>query len=157
VKNKKTVQASCDCGKLSITAKSRPVLQLVCHCNDCREATGKAFTEVAFFAPGGYEVHGLSRAESRAGGTGLGKVYYSCDECKAPLYATVNAVGGSAGVIASRLSPFTFRPMLHVWTSEKQPDTRLPLFAIKFSKAPPNAAGTALRSVVKRLKRGNAR
>lgn len=153
MKNHRSLQASCECGKLSITANTRPLLQLVCHCTDCREATGQPYTEVAFFAPGSYQVHGESQAEKMPGGTGLGKVYYACAACGSPLYATVNAVGGSAGVIASRLSDFRFRPALHVWTSEKLPETRLPLFAIKFSKAPPNAAGTAIRSVVKRLKK----
>ncbi|EMP56952.1 glutathione-dependent formaldehyde-activating GFA [Marinobacter santoriniensis NKSG1] len=147
------VHARCECGQLWLEAKSRTLLQLVCHCTDCREATGQPFTEVAFFAPGSYRVHGESQTEQMAGGTGLGKVYHSCAECGSPLYATVNAVGGSAGVIASRLESFKFRPALHVWTSEKLSETKLPLFAIKFSEAPPNAAGTALRAVVKRLKK----
>jgi len=88
-----------------------------------------------------------------ADGTRLGKVYHSYAECGSPLYATVNAVCESAGVIANRLDSFKFRPALHVWTSEKLPETKLPLFAIKFSEAPPNAASTTLRAVVKRLKK----
>ena len=131
---KPKVRASCDCGKLSISVTSKPFLQLVCHCTDCREATGDPFTEVAFLAPGGYQVHGLSRAESMLGGTGLGKVYHACDACGSPLYATVNALGGSAGIIARRLAPFRFRPMLHVWTSEKLPETRLPWLASNLPK-----------------------
>ncbi len=145
--------AQCACGQMTIDTKTRPLLQLVCHCTDCRNATGDPFTEVAFFAPGAYTVHGDTVSEEMPGGTGLGKVYFACKQCNTPMYATVNALSGSAGIIAGRLSDLRFRPALHVWTSEKTPDTRLPLLALKFSKAPPTAAGSLIRSVVRRLKK----
>ena len=149
--NEICASASCDCGRLSIEVLSAPFLQLVCHCPDCRKVTGQPFTEIVFYAPRTYMVHGECQPLTMKGGSGYNKTYSSCLECGAPVYATVDVLGGAVGVIANRLSPFRFTPVMHVWTSEKATGTRLPTLALKFSKGPPKIGASVLRRYVKHL------
>lgn len=44
-----TRTATCCCGKATITVKDDPVLNAVCHCNDCKRRTGSAFGWNAYF------------------------------------------------------------------------------------------------------------
>lgn len=143
-------RASCECGQLHIDIKGSPMTQLVCHCEDCRSLTHQPFTEVVFFSPRACTIHGEGEEVTMKGGSGKSKTYVACKQCGTPLYATVDVLNGAVGVIAGRLDAFTFRPFLHVWTSQKADDTRLPWLAIKFSKAPPIAAGNLLRKFAKR-------
>jgi hypothetical protein len=149
--NEICASASCDCGRLSIEVLSAPFLQLVCHCADCRKVTGQPSTEIAFYAPGTYIVHGECQPLTMKGGSGYNKTYSSCLECGAPVYATVDVLGGAVGVIANRLSPFRFMPLMHVWTSKKATGTRLPALALKFSKGPPTIGASVLRRYVNHL------
>lgn len=137
--------ASCDCGHLSIEVRSWPFLQLVCHCSDCRSISGQPFTEIAFFAPGTPVIKGESLALTMKGSSGHNKTYYSCPTCKVVMCASVDGVGGALGVVASRLRPFKFRPLMHVWVSAKAPDTQLPRFALKYAKSPPKLGASLLR------------
>lgn len=137
--NERKLTAKCDCGELSIRVAGRSMTQLVCHCGDCRDVTGQPFTEAVFFAPGKFEVRGQATPLTMKGGSGHAKTYFSCPQCGAMLYATVDALGGAAGVIASRLSPFRFRPQMHVWTSQKSSGTKITGLVPRFSKGPPPA------------------
>jgi len=38
-----TRTATCCCGSASITVKDDPILNGICHCNDCKRRTGSAF------------------------------------------------------------------------------------------------------------------
>jgi len=39
----------CQCGDLRFTSRRALVVQLCCHCQDCREATSDEFSVIAFF------------------------------------------------------------------------------------------------------------
>ena len=41
--------ASCRCGALRVQLASPAVLQLVCHCTDCRAVAGTPFSNFVFF------------------------------------------------------------------------------------------------------------
>lgn len=43
-------RATCCCGSASITLQGDPVLNAVCHCNDCKRRTGSAFGWNAYFS-----------------------------------------------------------------------------------------------------------
>jgi hypothetical protein len=44
-----TRTGTCCCGSASITVKDDPILNGVCHCNDCKRRTGSAFGWNAYF------------------------------------------------------------------------------------------------------------
>ena len=131
------LSAKCDCGQLSLAIATAPVAQMVCHCADCRGATGLPCIEIAFFAPSGCEAHGQSHPLTMKGGSGIDKTYFSCNECGSSLYATVGALNGAWAVMASRLSPFELGADLHIWTSEKVSEAEIPPSATQSPKGVP--------------------
>ncbi len=46
-----TRTARCCCQQLTITVNAEPVLQGICHCEDCKKRTGSAFAWSAYFRP----------------------------------------------------------------------------------------------------------
>lgn len=131
------VTAQCECGKLTLEITNPPVVQLVCHCADCRAISGQPYTEGVFFAADGCSAQGQSKTQTMKGGSGYDKTYYSCAECGTTLYCTVNALNGACAVMAARLKDFKFEPAAHVWTSEKAEGVTIPKSAIQSPKAPP--------------------
>jgi len=129
--------ARCECGALALHIKGAPVVQLVCHCSDCRAFSGMPYIELAFFQPDGLSVHGQASSTTLKGGTGFDKIHYSCASCQTPLYVTVAALNGASAVMANRLSPFKFEPQAHICTSEKANDVTIPAGITQSSGAPP--------------------
>ena len=140
------ISARCECGGLALQIKGAPVVQLVCHCSDCRAFSDTPYTELAFFQPDGLSVQGQTRSTTMQGGTGFDKTYYSCASCQTPLYATVAVLNGASDVIANRLSPFKFEPQAHIWTSEKANDVTIPVGITQSSVAPPKEIADAMVS-----------
>lgn len=143
------LSATCECGQLLISASSSPVVQLVCYCSDCRSISRQAYTEVAFFAHSACQINGEAAASKMKGSSGYDKTYFTCIECGTPLYATVDALDGAVGIVAGRLSPFTFKPWLHIWTSEMAEGTKIPKLSIRLSNGPPKLSAALLRSYMK--------
>ena len=129
--------ARCECGALALHIKGAPVVQLVCHCNDCRAFSGMPYSELAFFQTDGLSVHGHASSTTLKGGTGFDKTHYSCASCQTPLYVTVAALNGASAVMANQLSPFKFEPQAHIWTSEKANDVTIPAGITQSPGAPP--------------------
>jgi hypothetical protein len=128
--------ARCDCGALTVDIKGAPVVQLVCHCEDCRASSGMPYTEGAFFQPSDCTIQGEADTSTIKGGTGFDKTLYSCTSCKTQLYMTIAALNGACAVMAKRLSPFKFDPQIHVWTSEKADEVTIPEGVTQYSEAP---------------------
>ena len=131
------ISAHCDCGALSLYMHAKPIVQLVCHCNDCKEFSGLPYTNGAFFHPDGCRVEGEAQSTVVQGGTGFDKVHYSCASCHAPMYVTVAALNGATAIEASRLSPFTFEAQAHIWTEEKADDVVIPAEITQTTDGPP--------------------
>lgn len=129
--------AQCECGKCSLEITTPPVVQLVCHCADCRALTGMPYTEGVFFTASGCTVQGPTKSQTMKGGSGYDKTYYSCSKCGTSLYATVNALNGAWAVLANRLTTFEFKAQAHVWTSEKAEGVTIPASMAQSPNAPP--------------------
>ena len=116
---------------------ARPVVQLVCHCSDCKEFSGLPYTNGAFFHPDVCSVEGEAESVIVKGGTGFDKAHHSCAACNAPMYVTVGALNGATAIEASRLSPFTFEALAHIWTDEKAADVTIPAEMTQTPDGPP--------------------
>jgi hypothetical protein len=137
-------KAQCRCGQLQLHFGQPPVAQLVCHCADCRAANGTPFTEVAFFKAEPGSLSGEFASHHLVGGSGKSKEYRQCLSCGSGVYGLVQALPGLVGVVASQLqAPFVFKPMAHVWTSEKLPEIEIPDDAVQFPRAPAFRPGSA--------------
>jgi hypothetical protein len=132
------ISARCECGALTLDIKDTPVVQLVCHCSDCRAFSGMPYTEAAFFKAEACSVHGQAVALEIVGSTGMNKTHYSCPLCETPLFVKVAALNGAWAVVASRLLPFKFEPDAHVWTSQKVDDVTITADITQSLKMPTN-------------------
>jgi len=140
------ITARCECGALALDIEGAPVVQLVCHCSDCRAFTGTPSADVAFFQPDSCNAHGQTESTTMKGATGFEKTSYACATCLTPLYATVSALNGAVGVMANRISPFKFEPELHIWTSEKAEGVIIPADMNQSPVGPPKAVADAMVS-----------
>ena len=104
------------------------------------------YIEAAFFQADGSSVHGDANVTTMKGGTGFDKTHYSCAICQTPLCVTVAALNGATAVMANRLSPFTFEPEAHIWTSEKADGVTIPTGITQSSGAPPKEIADAMVS-----------
>ena len=129
--------ASCECGALAMDIKGAPVIQLVCHCKDCRSFSGTPYVDLAFFYPAGCSAHGQSNSTTMKGSSGSDKTYYSCASCQTALYATVAVLNGAFAIRANLLAPFKFEPRLHIWTSEKADGVTIPAGITQSPSVPP--------------------
>ena len=129
--------ACCECGALRLHIEGAPVVQLVCHCNDCRAFSGMPYIEAAFFEPYACSADGQVDSVTLKGGTGSDKTHYSCAICKTPLYVRVSALNGAWAVMAKRISSLTFEPQAHIWTSEKMDNVVIPAGISQTSERPP--------------------
>lgn len=137
-----TFRAQCQCGQLIVSFSQAPVAQLVCHCNDCRSISGLPYANVAFFKTEEQCTQGEFNAVDMTGGSGKPKQYRRCSQCNGFVYATVDVLKGLLGVAADRLlPPFEFKPMAHVWTSEKASEVEIPQGVFQFPEAPPFRPG----------------
>ena len=107
IKTKETT-ANCECGALTLHIEGSSVVQLVCHCSDCRDFSGMPYVEVAFFEPDACSVDGQVNSTTMKGGSGFDRTNYSCAICKTPLYIRVAVLNGAWAVMANRISSFKF-------------------------------------------------
>jgi len=129
--------AHCACGALALQIDAAPVVQLVCHCKDCRDFSGMPYVEAAFFKADVCSATGQVNSTTLQGGTGSDKTHYSCEICNTPLYVRVAALNGAWAVMASRISSFVFKPQAHIWTSEKADDVSIPAGIAQTPGRPP--------------------
>ena len=94
-----TRTAKCCCGSASITVSGDPVLNAVCHCNDCKRRMGTAF---------GWDAYFLSERLVNKNGDWItykpasqpGQIRRACKRCASTLWWTVptfDEVGISGG------------------------------------------------------------
>lgn len=145
---KHSLVATCGCGKQSLTMNALPVAELVCHCVDCRAASGNAFTEIAFFRPEACASQGQFNPTVMSGGSGQSKTYFNCPECGDCVYATVSLLRGQVGVVAGLIKgEFEFSPRFHCWTSEKATGVEIAAGVLQFSRGPNKAPHLVQREV----------
>jgi hypothetical protein len=126
----------CPCGALSVEITGSPVVQLVCHCNDCREATQLPFINAAFFKGEDCITQGESNVLEMKGSSGFDKAYFGCAKCGAPLYAKVKALNGACAIVSNDQPDFGFEADAHIWTSEKVKDVEIPSNALQSESGP---------------------
>jgi len=132
-----TTTAHCECGALSLDIEGAPVVQLVCHCNDCQTFCGTPYVEAAFYNADACCVDGEVNETTIKGGTGSDKTHYSCAACQTPLYVRAAALNGAWAVMASKISSLDFKPKAHIWTSEKADGVSIPAEMTQTTGRPP--------------------
>ena len=122
-----TWSARCGCGAFTAKMSSPPVLQLVCHCTDCRAVASTPFSNFVFFRARDTETSGEAAKREFVADSGHATVRECCAQCGDMLIDRTAGFPKVVGVVAERIEgPFTFTPMHHVWTESKLPEVEIP-------------------------------
>lgn len=117
---------------------SPPVLQLVCHCTDCRAVAATPFSNFAFFRARDTLVNGPVTKHEFVADSGHATVRECCAQCGDMLIDRTAGFPKVVGVVAERIEgPFSFTPMHHVWTDSKRPEVEIPPSATAYPRGAP--------------------
>lgn len=120
-------QAHCRCGGFRFESSSAPILQLVCHCAQCRSVSGLPFTRFVFFKVRDTQTSGAMRAVEFTADSGARTVREVCATCGEMLIDRTDGFPKVVGVVVDRFDPpIDFKPAHHVWAESRAPGTELP-------------------------------
>ncbi len=121
------VRAHCRCGAFRFESSSAPILQLVCHCTQCREVSGQPFTRFSFFKVRDTQTSGAHRTMAFTADSGSATVREVCAACGDMLIDRTEGFPKVVGVVHEAIDPaLSFKPLHHVWADSRLPDTVLP-------------------------------
>lgn len=114
------ITASCTCGNVTFTASAPPVVQFLCHCTDCRAATGNSHTRTAIFAVQTAQVSGAVSRMKFVAGSGATTFRDACRDCGTVMFDISEQFPSLIGVMADCLNaPFEFSPAHHIWLQSR--------------------------------------
>jgi len=128
----------CACGAIRYECTGEPIMMFNCHCRDCQRATGSAFSAVVYVPAHAFKItRGAPRYyQTSSEGGGHNKRGF-CAECGSRLFGGGTEEG--QGINASSLDdPNSFKPQMHIWTSDAQPWDHMDSTLPKFEKYPPS-------------------
>lgn len=97
-------------------------MQLICHCQDCRDATGDDYSTTAFFKTDACQISGDTVDTTFVTDEGTTTTRQACGKCGCFLFDRSERFRQLVGVFANRLaSPFVVTPQGHIWTSSRLP------------------------------------
>jgi hypothetical protein len=118
------ITGSCLCGSVTYTVDAEPVVQGVCHCQDCQRQSGSPFTVVVGVPRAALQVQGDSLASFTTVGEDHGgdAERNFCNLCGAPLFTFSATLPELALLKAGSLDDASWvQPAFEVWTSSAQP------------------------------------
>lgn len=104
-------QGSCLCGQVRLTARGEPKRIGICHCTDCRQESGSAFTYYGIWPAGQFEYSGETAGFSgRRFCTKCGSRMFSLDDEEAEI---------KLGTLD--IAPTGLTPTYELWTKRREP------------------------------------
>ncbi len=129
------VMARCTCGGLRFTSTREPILQLTCHCAQCRSVSKTSSTNFAFFKLADTEVSGQTVVHSFTADSGAKTMRETCAACGDMLLDRTEGFPKLIGVVADRIQPpYAFEPRCHVWVDSKLAGVAVPEGAEVFER-----------------------
>lgn len=129
------MQARCRCGGFRWASSSGPVLQLVCHCTQCRAVSGLPSTRFSFFKVRDTQTEGAFRTVEFVSAAGHRTVRELCAACGQLLIDRTEGYPKIVGVVHDAIDPpVPFAPAHHVWLADRvdggeEPGPGVPGFA----------------------------
>jgi hypothetical protein len=120
-----TRTASCGCGQLRAETTGDPVRISVCHCLNCKQRTGGAFSAQARWPDAQVIITGQSKSWTLTGDSGGVGTFRFCPDCGSTVAYTIDAM---AGVTAIPIGAFAdpdfpapqfsvYEERMHKWTA----------------------------------------
>ena len=106
-----SVAGSCLCGRVSFTVRGLPKRIGICHCTDCRQESGSAFTFYGIWPAARFETAGETAAFS-------GRRF--CPHCGSRLFS-LDADEAEIKLGALSEAPTSFTPTYELWIKRREP------------------------------------
>jgi hypothetical protein len=121
------IVAKCTCGSFSFKSAREPILQLTCHCQQCREVSKNPSTNFAFFKLVESEVEGETIVHKFTADSGTATFRETCATCGEMLLDRTDAFPQIIGIVAERIQPpYMFDARCHVWVESKCAQVTVP-------------------------------
>ena len=116
------IQATCIWGNVPFQAADPPIMQMPCHCTDCRAATGNDYSNIAFFRTKVAGISGETAPHHFVASSGNKTQREACPDCGTVMFDKSDGFPQLIGVFAQQIEPpFEFNPAAHVWVKSKLP------------------------------------
>jgi hypothetical protein len=107
----RSFSGSCLCGQVRLSVRGEPLRVGICHCTDCRQESGSAFTFFGIWPAGQFERSGESaQFNGRHFCTSCGSRLFSVDEREAEI---------KLGVLSEAPTPLS--PSYELWIKRREP------------------------------------
>ena len=112
------VDGSCHCGHITYEAEIDPADVGVCHCTDCQQLTGSAFTTYVYASRERFRLlSGKPKIYLKTGSSGAKRAQAFCPECGSRIYASAavpepERYNLRVGTIRQRRE---LRPKMQIW------------------------------------------
>jgi hypothetical protein len=114
------LRAQCRCGDLRFTAAAAPLRQMICHCADCRDATGNDYSTTAFFKIADTTLTGATTGRRYVSARGNRTTRDACAACGTMMIDRSDGFANLIGIFVQTISPpFQAAPTLHMWTASR--------------------------------------
>ena len=129
------MQASCQCGELTVTLHGQPEAVVACHCIACQRRTGSVFGVLAFYPDERARIDGAATRFARPGASGDAFETFFCPVCGSTVYVRTarhpDGIGIAVGAIGDPLFPPPVRSIwentMHGWVSISSAEQHCPL------------------------------
>jgi hypothetical protein len=120
-------QASCSCGKLTVSAMGEPVRISICHCLACQKRTGSSYGSNARFPVERASIAGESAEYRRTGDSGSEITFHFCKSCGSTVYWQIDKVPDLMAIAVGAFADPDFpAPRFSVYENRKHPWIGLP-------------------------------
>jgi hypothetical protein len=132
------IRGGCACGEIRYESSEQPLFTWLCHCQDCRKATGSAVAANVFFTPSAMTFTGPEPTSyTTTGLSGQSLHHLFCSACGSPIGTLADAFPIMRGIRASSLDdPSGLKPMANLWNSSALPWDRLDPDLLQFETQP---------------------
>jgi len=131
-------EGGCLCGKLRYSVTGDPIAVVVCHCGQCQKQSSSAFGMTMLVKRSAFKwLAGEPRAVDMVADSGNAKRGLFCGDCGSRIRNESDTRPDTYNVKPGTLDDRSwFEPIVHVWTSTKQPWTVIPEGVATFEKNP---------------------
>ena len=122
------IEGGCLCGQARYRLVSEPLTCYCCHCTECQQRTGSAFSTALIVMTEALElIRGTSSPYRACLSGGRIKSGLHCSECSTRLWGTIQSVPTIRVLQPGTLDEArAFHPVAHVWTRSAVPWTVIP-------------------------------
>ena len=112
------IDGGCHCGLITYEAEINPADVGVCHCTDCQQLSGTAFTTFVFAPRAGFKLlSGTPKIYFKTGSSGAKRAQAFCQQCGSRIYASAAVAEPErynlrVGTIRQRRE---LRPQTQIW------------------------------------------